>query len=222
MKTMRSRVASSRASSCVKGVPCAERRMTVSFLESRTGFSATPRDSTAAKIGSGFITMPSPPPNGRSSTVRWRSLVHCLRSWLSTFATPAAKPRPTTPTACTESKKLGKIVIMSKRSIPYRRRSFATNRENTFHGANGGFLDIHLLLTFKEVSDRGPYEVPFSTLFSTGSCDFCRGPRSDLDSCRAFSESFELFGSGGRAFFRFLECLQRHHPASAPDAQCST
>ena len=30
-------------------------------------------DSTASKIGSGFSSMPSPPPNGRSSTVRCRS-----------------------------------------------------------------------------------------------------------------------------------------------------
>ena len=37
--------------------------------------------STAAKIGSGRITIPAPPPNGLSSTVRWTSVVWSRRSW---------------------------------------------------------------------------------------------------------------------------------------------
>ena len=32
-------------------------------------------------MGSGLRTMPSPPPKGRSSTVRWRSWVKARRSW---------------------------------------------------------------------------------------------------------------------------------------------
>ena len=35
--------------------------------------------STASNSGSGLSTMPSPPPNGRSSTVRWRSCVNCAQ-----------------------------------------------------------------------------------------------------------------------------------------------
>src|SRR5262249_24024576 len=36
--------------------------------------------STASNSGSGFITIPSPPPNGRSSTVRCRSCVNARKS----------------------------------------------------------------------------------------------------------------------------------------------
>ena len=45
--------------------------------------------STASKIGSAFSTMPSPPPNGRSSTVRWRSCVKLRRSCAATSTSPA-------------------------------------------------------------------------------------------------------------------------------------
>ena len=38
-------------------------------------FQSGQTDSTARKMGSGLSSMPSPPPNGRSSTVRWRSKV---------------------------------------------------------------------------------------------------------------------------------------------------
>ena len=39
--------------------------------------------SRARPHGSGFITMPGPPPYGASSTVRWTSSVHCRRSWIA-------------------------------------------------------------------------------------------------------------------------------------------
>ncbi len=35
-------------------------------------------------MGSGLSTMPSPPPKGRSSTVRWRSCVKLRRSCVAT------------------------------------------------------------------------------------------------------------------------------------------
>jgi len=61
----------------VKRLPWAERRMTVSFTGepaarrvSRVGLGVRARDSRASKIGWGLRTMPSPPPKGRSSTVR--------------------------------------------------------------------------------------------------------------------------------------------------------
>ncbi len=38
----------------------------------------------AAKTGSGFITIPAPPPKGRSSAVRCLSVVQLRRSWTLT------------------------------------------------------------------------------------------------------------------------------------------
>ena len=54
-------------------------------------------DSTASNSGSGFITIPSPPPNGRSSTVRCRSCVNSRRSWTCVSISPASRARRTIP-----------------------------------------------------------------------------------------------------------------------------
>ena len=65
--------------------------------------------------------MPSPPPKGRSSTVRWRSWVKARRSWVCAEAMPSRKARETTPKSSTHGcvdgprKKSGKMVTMSKR-----------------------------------------------------------------------------------------------------------
>ena len=50
--------------------------------------------STASNSGSGFMSMPWPPPNGASSTVRCLSCVHVRRSCASNAKMPAARARP--------------------------------------------------------------------------------------------------------------------------------
>ena len=50
--------------------------------------------STQAKIGSGRITMPAPPPNGVSSTVRWTSVAWSRGSWQRRSSSPAARALP--------------------------------------------------------------------------------------------------------------------------------
>src|SRR5699024_7897285 len=58
---------------------------------------ACPSARTAAKAsahGSGFITMPAPPPSGVSSTVRWRSWVQLRRSWTCRSTSPSRRALP--------------------------------------------------------------------------------------------------------------------------------
>ena len=50
-----------------------------------------------ATSGSGFITMPGPPPYGTSSTTRCRSVVKSRRSWTFRSMTPASTPAPGPP-----------------------------------------------------------------------------------------------------------------------------
>ena len=69
--------------------------------------------SAARKNGSGFITIPGPPPYGTSSTTRCRSVVKSRRSWTFRSMTPASTPRATTPSASGWSNIRGKIVTMS-------------------------------------------------------------------------------------------------------------
>src|SRR5258708_6439783 len=69
--------------------------------------------STAANSGSGFSTMPGPPPNGMSSTTRCRSAVKSLRSCTLTSSTPLAWARATIPSARGARTIAGKMVTMS-------------------------------------------------------------------------------------------------------------
>ena len=55
----------------------------------------TPNIPSAAASGSGFNTIPSPPPKGRSSTVRCRSCVNSRRSCRPTDTSPSACARRT-------------------------------------------------------------------------------------------------------------------------------
>src|ERR1700761_797328 len=59
--------------------------------------------------------MPSPPPNGRSSTVRWRSCVKLRRSCVAICTRPVVRVRFRIPKSNGPEKKSGKIVMMSKR-----------------------------------------------------------------------------------------------------------
>src|SRR5690606_33209301 len=70
------------------------------------------RVSRASPQGSGFMTMPGPPPYGVSSTVRCRSWVHSRRSWTWTSRRPARRALPRREMSRT-SKYSGKIVMMS-------------------------------------------------------------------------------------------------------------
>ena len=70
--------------------------------------------SIASPQGSGFITIPAPPPYGVSSTVRWRSRVWSRRSCTRTSSSPEPRALPTSDTSST-SKKAGKIVTTSTR-----------------------------------------------------------------------------------------------------------
>src|SRR5213082_264470 len=69
--------------------------------------------STASNTGSGFITMPGPPPNGTSSTWRCRSWVKSRRPCVCTSMTPRSTARPTTPWRKTAPNMSGKIVMTS-------------------------------------------------------------------------------------------------------------
>src|SRR4030095_9771971 len=61
---------------------------------STTVLASVRSDSTAAKIGSGFITMPWPPPKGASSTTWCRSLVQSRKLWIRRSSAPASCARP--------------------------------------------------------------------------------------------------------------------------------
>ncbi len=86
------RPASSCASSWVNGRP-------LGVGTTRVGTSPSgPWPSTASRAsphGSGFITMPGPPPYGLSSTVRCTSCVQSRRSWTCTSSWPRARALPT-------------------------------------------------------------------------------------------------------------------------------
>src|SRR5512139_3764052 len=71
---------------------------------------------TARKKGSGFITIPGPPPNGASATERWRSSVRSRRSWTRRSTRPRSRARWTIPPASGPSTMAGKIVTTSIRN----------------------------------------------------------------------------------------------------------
>src|SRR5689334_3441723 len=70
-------------------------------------------DSTASITGSGFITIPGPPPNGMSSTWRCRSWVCSRRSCASSSSFPRSTARPITPCWNTGPNMPGKMVTTS-------------------------------------------------------------------------------------------------------------
>src|ERR1039458_2927 len=74
-----------------------------------------PSDARASARGSGLSTMPSPPPKGRSSTVRCRSWVKLRRSWMPTSTSPSASARRRIPFSKMLEKKPGKMVTISNR-----------------------------------------------------------------------------------------------------------
>src|SRR5260370_42044564 len=59
------------------------------------------------------MTMPGPPPNGMSSTCRWRSCEWSRRSCVWTSSIPRSMPRPTTPCSNKCPNIAGKIVTTS-------------------------------------------------------------------------------------------------------------
>ena len=70
--------------------------------------------SSASPHGSGFMTMPAPPPYGVSSTVRWRSWVRSRRSCVRTSMRPDWRALPSSDRSSTR-RTTGKIVTMSIR-----------------------------------------------------------------------------------------------------------
>src|SRR4051794_38364127 len=95
--------------------------------------------STAAKMGSHFNTMPSAPPKGRSSTVRWRSCVQSRKLWMRMSRMPVSLARLTTPWANGPSKNSGKIVSTWKITSGSSPQSF-----RQFYGdALFGGFDLH-------------------------------------------------------------------------------
>src|SRR3954468_22123447 len=79
----------------------------------RSASGAMPSDSAHSKMGSGFKTMPSPPPNGRSSTVRCLSRVNARRSRTLISMSSASRARRTMPYSSGPRKKSGNIVRIS-------------------------------------------------------------------------------------------------------------
>src|SRR5436190_22859263 len=71
--------------------------------------------STAWKIGSGLRTIPAPPPNGSSSTLRWRPSACSRRSCTRSASEPDWIARATTPSENAASIIRGKMVTTSKR-----------------------------------------------------------------------------------------------------------
>src|ERR1035441_4721660 len=71
------------------------------------------REVSASANGSGFKTIPSPPPKGRSSTVRWRSWVKARRLCTSTVTSPSASARRRIPFSKMLVKNSGKMVMIS-------------------------------------------------------------------------------------------------------------
>ncbi len=74
--------------------------------------------STLAKIGSGRITMPAPPPNGASSTVRCTSVVWSRRSWQAQVDQARWRALPSRLSEQKPSTSAGKIVKTSIRMSP--------------------------------------------------------------------------------------------------------
>src|ERR1035438_8623248 len=73
--------------------------------------------SIAANTGSGFSTIPAPPPNGRSSAVRCLSVVQPLRSCTATWSRPLEQALPRPRSERNPSSIRGKRVRTSMRSM---------------------------------------------------------------------------------------------------------
>src|SRR6185436_1185311 len=126
-------------STCVNGLPCGVNNTTAS---------AAPRVkricSTAFSSGSGFITIPGPPPYGTSSTLRCRSVVKSRRSWIFTSSNPRSTPRPITPSAMPASTIRGKIVTISNLTLSFLAlsRARAIHVEQTLRGRDPNPLPL--------------------------------------------------------------------------------
>src|SRR6516225_4931580 len=107
-----SSIPGSRASSCAntwpKGSPWADR-----YRRGLPGGNRACAARIAAMSGSGFITIPGPPPYGRSSTVRCTSLVCARGSSVPTPSSPRAVARPTTPNSSVPAIMRGNSVTTS-------------------------------------------------------------------------------------------------------------
>src|SRR5215472_1063733 len=107
-----SSIPGSRASSCAcawpKRSPCADR-----YTRGLPAGSRACAARIAAISGSGFITMPGPPPYGRSSTVRCTSLVCARGSSVPTLSVPRAIARPMTPNSSVPAIMRGNSVTTS-------------------------------------------------------------------------------------------------------------
>src|SRR3954469_9186386 len=144
--------------------PCGESTTTVC---SASGFNlserpAIPSDSTHSNSGSGLSTMPSPPPNGRSSTVLCRSLVKARRSCTSICTMPASRARRMMPWSNGPRKNSGKMVTTSKRiALPLllffrQRRIQLQQRLRQFH-LDGLAFQVHLSqVTLRERNQQFP------------------------------------------------------------------
>src|ERR1700674_4997344 len=141
--------ASSRTSSWSRRSPQGSMRITGPVFSLRIA-------STASITGSGFITIPGPPPNGMSSTWRCRSWVKSRRSCACSCTTPRSIARPITPCAKTGPNMPGKMVTTSNRinrSIP--RVLVLEQRVRDHHAAAGDVdLDAGVLRRGDEVLNR--------------------------------------------------------------------
>src|SRR5690606_37687932 len=100
----------SRAVACVNTSPAGDGKMMV-------GVSAAPESwSSTSPQGSGFMTMPAPPPYGVSSTVRCRSCVQSRRSWTFRSRRPVSRALPSSDSV-SPSKYDGKIETTSTRMV---------------------------------------------------------------------------------------------------------
>src|SRR5436305_479126 len=125
--------ANSLATACLNCRPCGESSTTRVPSGYAPDALVPSKFSIAAKIGSGFITIPSPPPNGRSSTILCLSVAYSRMSWTFISTIPASFARRIIPKSKTASKNSGKIVNTSIfMTGPHAPRVLTT--QSTFNG----------------------------------------------------------------------------------------
>src|ERR1700683_4186778 len=108
---MPGRRASRATCACVSSCPWGDSAMRALPAGGRPQAAAMP-----AHSGSGFNTMPGPPPYGRSSTVRCRSCVCARGSSVPTLKSPRSNARPSTPWRSASSIRAGNSVTTSIRT----------------------------------------------------------------------------------------------------------
>src|SRR5450631_1566402 len=132
----------------------------------RPAASPTPcpsKASTASNKGPGFITIPSPPPNGRSSTVRCRSLVNTRKSCTPTSINPVSRARRTIPWSNGPAKNSGKIVIKSNRIARHSTQTCPrhhANKRPRLHGPSSLQPPHHQNLS----RSQRPGQIPWTNL----------------------------------------------------------